>query len=443
MSNAIVQASPPPPNFRDAKKEIGLGMNPDCYGSNADMALADQCSPQSRIVIAEVARWRTDLPVLDASIPGPYGDRINVWGTPDGQPPQGVTTATNTLATPGLFATDMVIRGISVRILVEPEARLIRGNFFNPDGLANIPGSPDVFTQNDLTNGVLGLSAGQSNPTPAELLFGMATWKVAFALVNAYELRVGKNHQDSLIREPLTQVAHIEPFAEAEAAGMVFGSNQDRVNEFNARLVNLGIQNQLIPTYAKRLGSLTVGGVNVSDFAPSREEDGSMTMWGGIGVPQNMLQHDPYLFTTPIFWPAGHPISIAFEVNDEAYQAQMQRWLSVTGGAGGLGGADLSLPFSAAIAAAAGYTGLSPSTTGANIMLEQTLDVNTPPVNITQQTQTNRAILKSGAMVFEVAVIGFRVGNPKWMPLVAKAVKAGAISAPNGYGSLAHYMAAA
>lgn len=439
MTAPIVQLMP---NFKDAKKEIGLGLPPDAYGDNADLAIADQCSPQARIVVAEVARWRTDLPVLDTVIPGTYGDRLSPWNTPDGDPPPGVTTATNTLSTPGLFATDMILRGLSVRILVEPEARLIRGNFYNPGGTpANLPGSPDVFTQNDLLNNALGLAQGQGAPLPAELLFGMATWKAAFAFVNAYELIVGKNHQDRLIAEPLTQVAHIEPFAEAEAAGMVFGSNQDRVNELNARLSNLGVLNQFMPVYAKRLGALTPApGVVVSDFAPSREEDGSMTMWGGIGIPQNMLQHDPYLFTTPIFWPAGHPIGIFFSVNDEAYQAQFQRWLSLTGGVGGQTGADLSLPFSPTIAAAAGFNGVSPSVTGANVMLEQTLDVNIAPQNITEQVQTNRAILKAGSMVFEVAAIGFRVGNPKWMPLVARAIKAGAISAPNGWGSLASYM---
>jgi hypothetical protein len=54
--------------------------------------------------------------------------------------------------------------------------------------------------------------------------------------------------------------------------------------------------------------------------------------------------------------------------------------------------------------------------------------------------QTNRCLLKAGAMVFEVAVIGFRVGNPKWGPVVANAIKRGVISAPNGYGSLTTYL---
>jgi hypothetical protein len=428
-------------NLKDAKKEIGLGLPPDAYGENCDMVLADQCSPQSRVVIAEVARWRVDFPILDEQIAKTFGNNINVWGTPDGQAPSGVTTATNTLATPGIFAADMILRGFSIRVLVEPEARLIRANFFNPGASSNIPGSPDCFTQLDVTNGALGLAGGQSTPTAAEVLYGMATWKSAFAFVNAYNLLVGKDYQDQLIREPLTQCAHIEPFATAEAAGLAFGSNQDRINELNQRLTTLGIANQLLPIFAKRLGSLTIAGpLIVSDFTPSREEDGSQTMFGGIGVPMGHLHHDPYLFSTPLFWPAGHPLSIEFQVNDPRYQASFQRWLSVTGGVGGQAGQDLNLQPSASIAAVAGYNSLSPSTTGAAIMLEQTLDVVPAPTNNTQQQNVSRALLKSGAMVIEVAAIGHRVSSPAWCPVVARAIKQGAISAPRGYGSLAAWM---
>jgi hypothetical protein len=427
-------------NLRDAKKEIGLGYDPGHYSDGGERCLAAQCSPQSRIVVAEVARWRVDSPVLDATIGSTFGNRIDVWGTKDGQPPAGVSTATNTLATPGLFATDMIIRGISIRILVEPESRLIGGMLYTPGTIAALPGFPDQWTQNDITNNALGLPEGIGTPTPAELLWGMSTWKNSYAFVNAYNLSVGKDFQEQLIREPLTQVAHIQPFAEAEAAGMVFGSNIDRINELNQRLQDLGETFQFAGQYFKRLGSLTVGGVNVSDFAPTREQDGAMTMWGGIGVPQNMLQHDPYLFTTPIFWPAGHPISIVFEANDQRYQQQFQRWLSLTGGNGGGEGNDLLLPFSNQVAANAGFTGLSPSATGANVMLEQTLDVATTPVAVTQQVETRRAIMKGGTQVFEVAVIGFRVGNPLWGPIVGRAIKSGAISAPNGLGALAGIM---
>jgi hypothetical protein len=417
----------------DARKEIGLGMPPEQFGSNAGMALADQCSPQSRIVVVEDARWRIDLPISDASM-GTFGDRFSPWLTPDGQPPPGVTTATNTLATPGIFAQDMIIRGVSVRVLVEPEARLIRGGLFNPGGAASQPGQPDVASQSDIANGALGLAAGQSAPTPAELLWGMATWKVAYALENAYELVLSKSHQDRLIQEPLTAIARIEPFAEAEAAGLVYGSNQDRIAILNARLTNLGQPTQFLPTNFKRLGVATVAGAPVGVFTPSREEDASQTMFGGIGVTQNLLQTDPFLFTHPIFWPAGHPCNLQFQVNDQAYQAEMQRWLSVTGGIAGNPGNDLNLPYSIV----PGLSGPAPTTPGSPAMLEQSLDLL--PVLYSQQVQTNRAILKGGTMVIELGIIGFRVGSPGWRKHVASAIKSGAISAPNGYGALGHLM---
>lgn len=426
-----------PSSFKDARKEIGLGQPPDAWGGNAAMCLADQCDPRARIEIAEVARWRVDSPVADTTIGAALGNRISPWQTADGNPPAGITTATNTLATPGVFACDMILRGISVRVLVEPEARLIQGMWYPPAASSAVPGLPDVWTQNDQTNGALALPGGA--PVPAELLFGMNTWKAAFAFVNGYELIVGKDHQEQLIREPLTQVAHIEPFAEAEAAGMVFGSNQDQINAFNQRATALGQGNQFAPTLFKRLGSVTVAAGNVGIFTPSREQDGSMTMFGAIGVPMQ-TRRDPFMFSVPIFWPAGHPLSMFFEVNDNVYQGQFQRWLSITGGSGGIAGADLNLPFSNLVAGIGGYTGLSPTTPGTNGMLEQTLDVTSPVINVNQQVQSNRAILKLGTMVFELAVIGLRVSNPKWGPVIADAIRRGVIGAPRGYGNLTSYL---
>jgi hypothetical protein len=425
---------------REARKEIGLGQPPDAFGSNCDTMLASQCAPQGRIEIAEVAQWRTDLPVADTSIPTTYGDRLNIWTTPDNQPPQGVTSSSNTLAVPAQFASDMIIRGIRVRILVEPEARTVMGNFV--DVAANLPGSPDVWTINDLNN-ALGLATldgvRTQNMIPGEFLWGIPTWKAAYAFWQGYELAVLKNHQDALVKEPLTQVGTIQPFAEAEAAGLAFASNQDRVLVLNDRLTALGINQQFVPEYFKRLGALTVGGLDVGDFTVSREADASSAMFGGIGVPTPWANNrEPYLFNSPMFWPAGHPMNIQLVVVNQSYQADFQRWLSVTGGSGGLAGADLNLPLSHV----PGMSGIMPSGAPASPnMLEQTLDV--PPavvVNVPQQTQTNRAILKGGTMLFEIGVIGWRCSNPKWGPVVARAIAQGAILAPQGYGSLTTYL---
>jgi hypothetical protein len=444
MSNAAMQQQPnqgvrSPSSLRDARKELGLGMPPETFGDGA-VALADMCSPNARIPVAETARWRVDLPISDVQIAKTFGNRINVWGTTDGQAPDGVSTASNTLGTPGLFADDMVLCGFRIRVLVEPEGRLIKGAVFNPGASSSLPGIPDDWTQADIANNLFGLAQGQSALLPAQILYGIATWKAAYYFVNAYELFIGRSHQDAVFKQPLTETAHVEPFAMAEAAGLSFGSNQDRINELNARLSALGAAAsglQFAPSMWKRLGVVLAGGNEVSDVTPSREEDGDVTMFGGIGVPMDHMWI-PLRFPLPIFWPAGKSIIIEFQVNDPKSQADFQRWLSITGGNNGNAGSDLSLPYSAQIAAVPGYTGLSPTTPGAGTMPEQSLDL--APVIVNNQVQANRCILKAGSLIFEVSAEGYRVGSPGWAPYVARAIRAGEIIAPHGYGNLVSYL---
>lgn len=421
---------------RDARKEIGLGQPPESYGSQCDTFLASQCAPQGRIEIAEAAQWRVDLPVSDSTIPTTFGDRINIWTTPDNQPPPGVTNSSNTLATPGIFASDMIIRGVRVRLLVEPEARTILGNFVSIAG--NLPVSADAWTINDLTNGALGTAQGQTI-VPAEFLWGLPTWKAAYAFWQGYELSILKNHQDALVKEPLTAVGTIQPFAEAEAAGLAFASNQDRILVLNDRLLALtpAVLQQFLPIEFKRLGALTVGGNDVGDFTVSREDDASSAVFGGIGVPTPWACcREPFLFNCPMFWPAGHPMNIQLTSLNETFEEDFQRWLSVTGGSGGSAGQDLNLPLSHS----PGMSGIM-GTGASPVALEQTLDV--PPTavtNVPQQVQTNRAILKGGTMLFEIDVIGWRCSNPRWGPIIARAIASGAILAPQGYGSLTTYL---
>jgi hypothetical protein len=176
--------------------------------------------------------------------------------------------------------------------------------------------------------------------------------------------------------------------------------------------------------------------VNVGNFTPSRAGDAASSMFGGIGVPLSSRK-DPMRFAQPIFWPAGHSMAIQWQVNDQAYQAEMQRWLSLTGAINGVPGSDLNLPQSNV----AGLSGFAPTTAGADVMLEQTIDIPTP-VAITQQVQTNRAILKGGALVFEIGLVGYRIPET-WKIMIAKAIKSGAIQCPDGYGSLSSMVQAA
>jgi hypothetical protein len=319
----------------------------------------------------------------------------------------------------------MIILGLSIRVLVEPEAFLIMGNAYTPGGSTDFPGSPDVWSLNDYNN-ALGLPTPGSTPfVPGMLQWGRPTWRAAYWFTKAYELGWSQDHQTYLVREPLTQMARIEMFSAAEAAGIAFASDIDRINFYNAQIAALGSPIVFLPVTHKRLGSDTnVGsGANRGIFEPTREDDASSAVFGGVGVPVNMAQKDPYVFTTPIFWPGGIPMGIQFQAYDTDSLAEMQRWLSITGGSSGQAGEDQDLPVSATI------NGFSPTAVAANVMLEQTLDPT--PVDVTQQVQTNRYLGKGGRIIWEIGLIGRRIGDA-YKPAVARAIKKKAISAPMG-----------
>jgi len=303
------------------------------------------------------------------------------------------------------------------------------------------PGSPDVYSQNDEVNGSLGFSAAGEGPTattqgyiPAELLWGTPTWRAAYQLMKAYDLDWRMNNQDSLVREPLTEVGSVEPFAEAMAAGTSFTSNIDRIADTNARYASLALVPPVFfePISHKRLGSYSAGGAtNLGDFTPTREEDGSPTVYGGIGVPEDDAQSSPYIFPVPIFWPSGQPFGLQLTLNDAGAlaQAQMQRWLSVTGGSNGNLGLDLNLP----PGVLGGFT-----QTGPGIMDEITLDPVGGlgvPTAVSQGVQLNRLLAKGGTLVIQQGILGLRIPQG-WKAAVYAAIQSGAIQAPMGYGTL-------
>jgi hypothetical protein len=438
----------------NARKEIGFGAPPSFFDANTAVALAKiLAAPTSRGIIVESANWDIDFPITDNNIASTFGKTLAPFSTPDGQPPPGVFMSSNTLTAPQMPTSDMVILGVRVRCLVEPESRLIRGNVFNPTGVTTVPGSPDVFSSADFGGAVLGFT-GEGSPTaagagyiPAELLWGTPTWRAAYNLIKAYQLDWKMQHQDSLIKEPLTQIATVEPFAEAMAAGTSFTSNIDRIRVFNDRMNGVGGVSGIGPTPLifepithKRLGSFNAGGgagANAGDFTVTREEDGSPTVFGGIGVPGDDMLRSPLIFPVPVFWPSGQPFGLQLSLYNEDAQAEMQRWLSVTGGQNGIPGTDLALaPWSSPVGpvlVSPGFTG-----TGAGVMQEVTLDpVNGAgvPTAVSLGSPLMRFLGKGGVMVLEMGIIGMRI-TQSWKAAVYQAIQSGAIQAPMGFGTL-------
>src|SRR5579885_637509 len=243
--NGTGHAGVPPVNDDiRVSKELGMGQPPPSDVMAADGCVADQiCNEENRFDVVESAEWTIDWPMLDADINNAFGPIIDVFSTPNGNPPKGITGAYNTLSVPGMPNSNMVLWGLIVRFSVEAEGRLIRGNYVIPAAGQTQPvASPDAFTVHDVTAGVFGTTGGQPNPTPlqAELLTGFPQWRWAYDLALGYGLNWLMEHQKSLIRQPLKGVAMITPFASAEAAGIAFASNQDRIKAYNDRVAQLG-----------------------------------------------------------------------------------------------------------------------------------------------------------------------------------------------------------
>jgi hypothetical protein len=430
-----------------ARKEIGFGAPPWMFDSNTAQALAKVlAAPTSRGIIAESAQWDITFPITDPQILSTFGKTLAPFSTADGQPPAGVSNSSNTLTAPQMPTSDMIIFGVRTRVLVEPESRLIRGNVFNPTDVTVSPGSPDVFSGNDFTGNAMGFPNGDGGVTaaaagliPAELLWGTPTWRFGYNLIKAYQLDWKMQQQDSLVKQPLLTIATIEPFAEAMAAGTSFTSNIDRIRVFNDRMQQMGLASPVVfePITHKRLGSYNAGtGTNLGDFTPTREEDGSPTVYGGIGVPEDDQMASPMIFPVPIFWPSGQPYGLQLSLYNEQAQAEMQRWLSVTGGSGGKAGQDFALgPWGAygPALASPGFTN-----TGTGIMSEITLDPvggAGQPIAVSQSSPLMRFLGKGGIAVLQMDILGMRI-TQDWKAPVYQAIKAGSIQAPMGYGTL-------
>lgn len=428
---------PPQDDSQKAAKELGMGMPCPGNANDADACLAAMmCSDDNRFDVVESSEWQLDWPMLDQDVANILGPTIDVFATPNGNPPQGVTGAYNTLSVPGLPNSNMVIWGLVIRFSVEAEGRLIRGNYVMPaPGQTQPYPSPDVFDAQDVTAGIFGDFTPATVPVlPSELMTGFPQWRWAYDLAMGYGVNFLKEHQTSFIRQPLKGCAMITPFASAEAAGTTFASNIDRIKAYNDRVQALGFAPLGVfePITHKRIGvfaGYTGGTVEGGDFPPTREEDASPTMFGSLGMPQNPFAPSPLFFTRPAFWPRGAPISIQLEVLGNAgapWQADAQRWLSITGGVNGQPGLDLNLPISSVLS---GYTLPGP--------VEQSLDA--VPVPVPVSVQTNRMLGKIGKANIFIGLLGKRI-RQDWMRTVARAVCAGVLQTPMGYGDLTHYI---
>lgn len=382
---------------RTARVPFGMGQAPGLAAAQACLACGF-----GQVPVTEEVIWTVNLPLTNDQINSTFGDNINLFNATGSMP--GVASIDSTFLVNGILQTDLFCTGIGIHVFVEPLAVDWIGNGWTAPTEAgtNPPPSPDVWTENDLTNGALG--GITSGITPATLQWGTDAQEAAWNFINAYQLQFRTNQRELMLNEQLADVSYFASFGDFQAAGT---SDVD-VTSF-AALVNAQyrLQNSatiFLPADFRRYGSVTTtvgeSNVNVGLFHATNDYKLAPATRGGPKVQGLSCCGGAYLkIDKPCYFERGIPIGPQFVVNDPVHQARFQAALSIDDLTGSQNlQPDVNL----------GTTTLSAATGP----LEQTLDAS--PANVAQQVAVPRQIYKGGIFKVGVKLKGWEIpGNWK------------------------------
>ena len=379
-------------------RQFGLGA--PC--SDGALTEAMKC-PFSQVPVLEYVTLTIPLPVTDTAISATFGDTINVLNVGQTAPP-GVVSVDSSFGINGLLQTNMFVCGIGIHAFGEPISFSQLGNSVAV-GISGYPISPDVFSSNhDLPNGALGPTAAGS-VIPAAMEWGFADWMAIWHLMNAYQFQWIFCQRYQLINELAADVAYFGPYAEGEGMGTSDVIVQQFVKQVNSMYRPLG-GTVFLPVSHRRVGSVNTGGTagpttitgNTGVFHPTRDFDLSPVTFGGLKVQGSSGGQAFRKLTKPIYLPTGNPIIMKLVAQDAYHQQQMQRYLSISEGAG--------TNTTALVQVDAVLNG--PQTPTLNAGLELTLDQGASTFS-NQGTNTDRALYKGGVLKLSMMLKGFEV----------------------------------
>jgi hypothetical protein len=385
-------------------RQIGLGQSPanvNTYDPKNDGVVNSVLTCGfTQVPVIEYVTWTVDLPVANANIDGTFGDEIDILQNPKAVP--GVEDVDSSFVINGLLQVDMLVVGFGIHGFAEPQNGTQIGNYVNNSSLlvdGSLPNSPDAFTSLDVAG--LGLPGG-ATMTPAELEWGVCAQNALWHLMNAYQFQWIMQQRYLLINELAADVAYFGSYAEAVGAGSSQQAFQRYVNRVNAKLTKIGDPGVFLPISSQRVGS-TSNTPGTGVFHPTRAYDLMDVTWGGLRVQgmTGMLQPFRKLFK-PVLLERGIPIGMLLRVQDEYHQTQMQNYLAASEPASG-GGTVTTMPIS----------GTVNGTTAATIPeLTFATTATATTVVVEQAVQTNRVLLKGGALQLAILIKGFEVWGP-------------------------------
>jgi hypothetical protein len=397
---------------------IGLGRNPTGVGV-VDSVLT--CG-FTQVPVIEYVTWTVNLPVFDGAIDGTFGDEIDVLQNPKSVP--GVTDVDSSFVINGILQVDMLVIGFGVHGFAEPQQGTQIGNYVNPRSTiapGAIPNSPDVFTTLDVPG--LGLGVG-ATMTPALLEWGVCAQNALWHLMNAYQFQWIMQQRYLLINELAADVAYFGSYAEAVAAGSSSQAFQRYVNRVNGTYSSPPISDPgvFLPITSQRIGSVSAPVAGQGVFHPTRAYDQLDVTWGGLRVQgmTGMLHPFRKLFK-PVLLERGIPIGMVLRAQDEYHQDLMKSYLS-NNDHNPAGGTVTIEPIGA------GISGLTAATIS-ELTFPSTLLATTVLVN--QQVDTDRVLLKGGALQLAILIKGFEVWGPWKQYILNNLVSQGIVDLPS------------
>jgi hypothetical protein len=393
---------------------IGLGQTPTDNVVNSVLTCGF-----TQVPVIEYVTWTVDLPVADINIPGTFGDEIDVLQNPKAVP--GVTDVDSSFVINGILQVDMLVIGFGVHGFAEPQNGTQIGNWVDPAPLAAaVPNSPDSFTTLDVPG--LGLAEG-ATMTPAELEWGVCAQNALWHLMNAYQFLWIMQQRYLLISELAADVAYFGSYAEAVAAGSSQQAFQRYVNRANTKYKALGATGAFLPINSQRIGSVTGPVAGQGVFHPTRAYDLLDVTYGGLRTQgmTGMLQPFRKLFK-PVLLERGIPIGMVLKAQDAYHQGLMQKYLAQTDLIGGTVTVEPIGPVTSGLTTA----------TISELTFADTLFPTTVLVN--QQVQTDRVLIKGGALQLAILIKGFEIWGPWKQYIMNHLVPAGVVGTAQSAG---------
>jgi hypothetical protein len=386
--------------FGDSQDKVrrvpfGLGKAP------GDLAAADKCIKCSfgNIPVIEEVVWTVPLPLTAEEATATFADTVNLLSGSSSVP--GVASIDSTFLINGILQTDILTQGVGVHVFHEPMSWSSIGNaFLAPPTAVSAPPSPDVYTENDIAHGALGATGGttitDSNYTPADFEWGGPAWKAGWNFINAYQFQWKTSQRELVLNELAADVSYFGSFADAEASGTSEVPIIEFVATANAIYRSKGSTTIFLPVNFRRVGSVTTGGANVGVFHPTRDFDLAPVTWGGLRWQGYGCRGQMYRpIESPCFLERGIPIGMLFVVQDAVHQATMLEALTIN-----------NEPLGQNISPDSNITAGN-TITGANVMLEQTLDA--VPALVAQQVNVSRQTFKGGVIKLGIKLKGWEM----------------------------------